>query len=95
MSILFKKLSRVSGCCFLIGFSLFVASCSSPGPGVGDGSSTAPAGRPVAPRGEHDAFVVLSGGGTPLSNNYSQYLQARALNDWLRERYLSHRGIII
>ncbi len=34
-----------------------------------------------------DAFVVISGGGTPLSNNYSQFLQARALNDWLRARY--------
>ena len=34
-----------------------------------------------------DAFVVLSGGGTPLSNNYSQFLQARAMNDWLRGRY--------
>ena len=34
-----------------------------------------------------DAFVVISGGGTPLSNNYSQFLQARALNDWLRTRY--------
>ncbi|MFI5337913.1 MAG: hypothetical protein ACHQ5A_14080, partial [Opitutales bacterium] len=26
-----------------------------------------------------DVFVLLSGGGTPLTNNYSQYLQARAL----------------
>jgi hypothetical protein len=26
-----------------------------------------------------DAYVLLSGGGTPLSNNYSQYLQARAI----------------
>jgi hypothetical protein len=34
-----------------------------------------------------DAFVVISGGGTPLSNNYSQFLQARAMNDWLRGRY--------
>lgn len=36
-----------------------------------------------------DAFVVISGGGTPLSNNYSQFLQARGLNDWLRARYPS------
>ncbi len=34
-----------------------------------------------------DAFVVISGGGTSLSNNYSQFLQARAMNDWLRGRY--------
>jgi hypothetical protein len=26
-----------------------------------------------------DAYVLLSGGGTPLTNNYSQYLQARAI----------------
>ena len=26
-----------------------------------------------------DAYVLLSGGGTPLSNNYSQYLQAQAV----------------
>ena len=26
-----------------------------------------------------DAYVLLSGGGTPLTNNYSQYLQARAV----------------
>ncbi len=30
-----------------------------------------------------DAYVLLSGGGTPLSNNYSQYLQARAVADHL------------
>jgi hypothetical protein len=29
-----------------------------------------------------DAYVLLSGGGTPLSNNYSQYLQARAIADF-------------
>ncbi len=34
----------------------------------------------AAPR---DAYVLLSGGGSPLSNNYSQYLQARALADHL------------
>lgn len=33
---------------------------------------------PGAGRGR-DAYVLLSGGGTPLSNNYSQYLQARAI----------------
>ena len=29
-----------------------------------------------------DAYVLLSGGGSPLSNNYSQYLQARAIADF-------------
>ena len=37
----------------------------------------------AAPR---DAWVVLSGGGTPTTNNYSQYLQAQALNHWLRQQ---------
>lgn len=36
-----------------------------------------------------DAFVFISGGGTPLSNNYSQYLQARGVNDGLRARFPS------
>ena len=34
-----------------------------------------------------DAFVLLSGGGTPLSNNYSQYLQARAFSGFLEDRF--------
>ena len=34
-----------------------------------------------------DAYVLLSGGGTPLSNNYSQYLQARAVTAWLQRSY--------
>lgn len=54
---------------------------------VADREETAAARVPSGRTG--DAFVVLSGGGTPLSNNYSQILQARALNDWLRARYPS------
>lgn len=34
-----------------------------------------------------DAFVLYSGGGTPLTNNYSQYLQARAVSAFLLDRY--------
>lgn len=34
-----------------------------------------------------DAFVLFSGGGTPLTNNYSQYLQARAMSAFLLGRY--------
>lgn len=41
----------------------------------------------AAPIWARDAFVVFSGGGTPLTNNYSQYLQARAMNAFLLERY--------
>ena len=40
---------------------------------------------PAARRG--DAFVVLTGGGTPLTNEYSHYLQARAMTDFFRQRY--------
>ena len=43
-----------------------------------------------APAGKaHNAFVLLSGGGTPLSNNYSQYLQARAVAEFFARRYPS------
>src|SRR4051812_42467899 len=34
-----------------------------------------------------DAFVMLSGGGTPLSNNYSQFLQARAMAGFFERSY--------
>ncbi len=34
-----------------------------------------------------DAFVMLSGGDSPLENNYSQYLQARAIVAWLERNY--------
>jgi hypothetical protein len=34
-----------------------------------------------------DAYVLISGGGTPLNNNYSQYLQARAMAGYFRGHY--------
>ena len=34
-----------------------------------------------------DAFVMLSGGVSPWANNYSQYLQARAVVTWLEQNY--------
>jgi len=34
-----------------------------------------------------DAFVMLSGGHSPFDNNYSQYLQARAVVTWLERNY--------
>ncbi|MFM9030003.1 MAG: hypothetical protein ACKOTF_04865, partial [Opitutaceae bacterium] len=40
--------------------------------------------RDLAP--PRDAFVLLSGGGTPLSNNYSQYLQAKAFATYFERR---------
>jgi len=42
---------------------------------------------PEAAAPPRDAYVVLSGGGTPLSNNYSQYLQARAFAGFLEARF--------
>ena len=40
---------------------------------------------PLAQR--RDAYVLLSGGGTPLTNHYSQYLQARALAAFLGREF--------
>src|SRR5690242_4723564 len=34
-----------------------------------------------------DAFVMLSGGDSPFDNNYSQYLQARAVANWFDRNY--------
>lgn len=63
--------------------ALFVAGCGTTllAP---DGAAEAAAQRTVVrPDGSgRDAYVLLSGGGTPLSNNYSQYLQARAVADY-------------
>gem|GEM_PF-6956863 len=42
---------------------------------------------PVVREPARDAFVLLSGGGTPLSNNYSQYLQAKAFATYFQRRY--------
>jgi hypothetical protein len=41
-------------------------------------------GQPLVAR---DAFVVLSGGGSPMENNYSQYLQAKALATYFEQNY--------
>ena len=51
-------------------------------------NATAPA-RPIGSAHARNAFVLLSGGGTPLSNNYSQYLQARAVAEFFARRYPS------
>lgn len=58
------------------------------------GCTTAVVREPAAPSAPvkvtpGDAFVFISGGGTPLSNNYSQYLQALGVNDGLRARFPS------
>ena len=68
------------------------AACSAPTllPDPATAPLAAPPPRVTAPAvaaNPGDAFVIISGGGTPLSNNYSQFLQARGLNDALRARY--------
>lgn len=34
-----------------------------------------------------DAFVMLSGGASPMTNNYSQYLQARPVTKFFQDSY--------
>ena len=65
----------------------FGAGCAGP-TGVAPSIELATAAtRPATQVAPGDAFVVISGGGTPLSNNYSQFLQARALNEAWRACY--------
>lgn len=47
-----------------------------------------PAALPLAAR---DAYVLISGGGTPLNNNYSQYLQAQAIAAFFEQNYPADR----
>ena len=41
-------------------------------------------GQPLLAR---DVFVMLSGGVSPFNNNYSQYLQAKAMNEYFEKHY--------
>ena len=75
----------VAALALLAGCAAPMAVAPTPAPKAATPLAEAP--RPQAKTG--DAFVVISGGGTPLSNNYSQFLQARGLNAWLRARYPS------
>lgn len=63
---------------------VLLAACQSSPPSAPPASASA---APIAPAAAGDAFVLLSGGGTPASNNYSQYLQARAVTAFLQARY--------
>ncbi len=60
---------------------LLIAGCSSV---IAPPAASLP-GRPAL--GPHDALVLLSGGGSPTSNQYSQYLQAKALSGFLQRNY--------
>ena len=71
--------------------TLLVGCSSGPAPELKTAAAPAspavavPPALPVA--GARDVFVLLSGGGTPLSNNYSQYLQAKAYATYFERRY--------
>jgi hypothetical protein len=76
--------------------SATVATATAPRAVVAAPVSAAPAPRSAPPAAAaavrsdgrpHDAFVLLSGGGTPLSNNYSQYLQAQAVAAFFTRQY--------
>ncbi len=43
----------------------------------------------VSPAAAKDVFVLISGGVSPFENNYSQYLQARGVAEYLRAHYPS------
>ncbi|MEY4940099.1 MAG: hypothetical protein RIQ93_1834 [Verrucomicrobiota bacterium] len=80
----------VCGNVFALLAVLALAACSSPPPAAESAppsNSRATGATPPASARARDAFVVLSGGGTPLSNQYSQYVQARAMATFLAERY--------
>jgi hypothetical protein len=61
--------------------------CQGPAPAVPPDGEPRRAGAAETAAGASDAFVILTGGGTPLSNEYSHYLQARAMSDYFRQRY--------
>lgn len=71
----------------VLSLALLAACTTTPPPVVAAGTpaKAQAASRPAA--GPHDAFVLLSGGGTPLTNNYSQYLQAKELGAHLQQTY--------
>jgi len=62
----------------------WLTGCSSSPGGVATSPTEPPRVIGAAPHasGPRDAFVLLSGGGTPATNNYSQYLQARAIAEY-------------
>ncbi len=72
-----------------------LAGCAGPtvAPPAYDGSSPGSVGvvvpdtRPVDPARAQNVFVMLSGGVNPSSNNYSQYLQAKAVTTFLERNY--------
>jgi hypothetical protein len=72
-----------------------LAGCAGPtiAPPVYDGNAPGSVGvvvpdtRPVDPARAQNVFVMLSGGVNPSSNNYSQYLQAKAVTTFWERNY--------
>ena len=50
---------------------------------------------PAATASSRDAFVLISGGGSPLTNQFSQYLQARAIAADFQRRAAPGRAWVI
>jgi len=79
---------RLAGLAALLGAGMVgcgTGSKPSPGPAVSAEPRAASARTiSVVPAAERprDAYVLLSGGGTPLTNNYSQYLQAKGVAEY-------------
>ena len=71
---------------FVCALALVGCSSSNPEPLAGKAVPAAPLAPPPATRARH-ALVLLSGGGTPFSNHYSQYVQAKALTAFFERAY--------
>lgn len=83
---------------FVAGFACVLAvlvGCAGPtvAPSAADAPPAEPVGlaapdaRPVDPARAQTVFVMLSGGVSPSDNNYSQFLQAKAVTTWLERTY--------
>lgn len=77
---------------FLLALALLLAGCGTvevapPATATPRPALTPPSPVALKPLTARDAFVIISGGGTPTTNNYSQYVQAHAMAAFLRERY--------
>jgi hypothetical protein len=82
--------SRISLRVLAVGWLALLAGCSHPDVRSSPARESAVAvmREPARPAvGPHDAFVLLSGGGSPLSNQYSQYLQAKAMTAYFQRTY--------
>ncbi len=90
VSLGFVRLAAVFMCVLAL-----LVGCAGPtgAPSAADGREVAsivaavPDARPVDPARAQNVFVMLSGGVSPSANNYSQYLQAKAVTTFLERNY--------